>query len=60
MNQVKRTVPIIKCVSVRVSILKNLLGAHVHQLVFVKELANDWGFPEHEHDIISTNLWFNL
>ena len=60
MSQVKRTVPIMGCVSLRVSILKKLFSAYVHQLVFFKELANDWEFPEHEHDVISTNLWFDL
>ena len=60
MNQVKRTVLIMRCGSLRVSILKKLSSTYVHQLVFVKELANDWGFPEHEHDVISTNQWFDV
>ena len=60
MNQVERTVLIMRCVSLRVSILKKLFSTYVHQLVFIKELANDWGFPEHEHDVISTNQWFDV
>ena len=60
MNQVKRTVLIMRCGSLRVSILKKLFSTYVHQLVFIKELANDWGFPEHEHDVISMNQWFDL
>ena len=60
MNQVKRTAPITGCVSLRVSILEKLFSAYVHQLVFIEELANDWGFPEHEHDVISTNQWFDV
>ena len=60
MNQVKRTVLIMRCGSLRVSILKKLFSTYVHQLVFIKELANDWGFPEHEHDVISTNQWFDV
>ena len=60
MNQVKRTALIMGCVSLRVSILKKLFSASVHKLVFVKEFANNWGFPEHEHGVISTNLWFDL
>ena len=49
-----------RCGSLRVSILKKLFSTYVHQLVFIKELANDWGFPEHEHDVISTNQWFDV